>query len=256
MIAEFLERLTTRKNEVARTASSEWQALVLDVADGKEIDPDAVLSDLDRLGKAPEDLVKAVALLSQRRGWAATVAAGAEAEVEHPRIKKTIDAEVVAFKVLEEEIIPKLFAYKPVGGVVRVWSAGCSTGEEAYSLAILLQERMKQLKHNYTVQVFATDIDDRAIATARAGLYPASIPIIQAIWGLIQTATSPPTWMSMAMELSLGPMARQAWFFGAVCISTSPRRRQTRMEWNNTPFSERPITSLTATSLTAPRLGA
>ena len=79
------------------------------------------------------------------------------------------------FKVLEEEIIPKLFDDKPAGGVIRVWSAGCSTGEEAYSLAILLLERMEQLKQSYTLQVFATDIDDRAIATARASVYPASI---------------------------------------------------------------------------------
>ncbi|MGP1678983.1 MAG: chemotaxis protein CheB, partial [Burkholderiales bacterium] len=80
-----------------------------------------------------------------------------------------------AFKVLEEQTIPKLFEGKPSGGTVRVWSAGCSTGEEAYSLAILLTERMEALAQNYTVQVFATDIDSQAIATARAGLYPASI---------------------------------------------------------------------------------
>ncbi len=80
-----------------------------------------------------------------------------------------------AFRVLEVEVIPKLFADRPAGGVVRVWSTGCSTGEEAYSLAILLQERMEALKQSYTVQVFATDIDSRAIATARAGLYPSSI---------------------------------------------------------------------------------
>ncbi len=80
-----------------------------------------------------------------------------------------------AFWVLEHEIIPKLFADKPAGGVIRVWSAGCSTGEEAYSIAILLQERMELLKQSYTVQIFATDIDDRAIATARSGVYPASI---------------------------------------------------------------------------------
>ncbi|PRC91456.1 chemotaxis protein CheB [Solimicrobium silvestre] len=79
------------------------------------------------------------------------------------------------FELLEKDIIPKLFASKPAGGVVRVWSTGCSTGEEAYSIAILLQERMETLKQNYTVQVFATDIDSRAIAIARAGLYPASI---------------------------------------------------------------------------------
>ena len=59
--------------------------------------------------------------------------------------------------------------------MIRVWSVGCSTGEEAYSLAILLEERMERLRQSYTVQIFATDIDSRAIATARVGLYPASI---------------------------------------------------------------------------------
>ncbi|MDP3617031.1 MAG: chemotaxis protein CheB, partial [Rhodoferax sp.] len=80
-----------------------------------------------------------------------------------------------AFKMLENEVIPKLFADKPAGSTVRVWSAGCSTGEEAYSIAILLQERMEALKASYVVQLFATDIDSRAIATARLGTYPASI---------------------------------------------------------------------------------
>ena len=79
------------------------------------------------------------------------------------------------FKALDEQAIPKLFAGKPTGAAIRVWSPGCSTGEEAYSIAILLQERLDALKQNYTVQVFATDIDSQAIATARAGLYPASI---------------------------------------------------------------------------------
>ena len=80
-----------------------------------------------------------------------------------------------AFKVLEEQVIRGLFDDKPAGSVVRVWSTACSTGEEAYSIAILLQERMDALKQNYTVQLFATDIDSRAIATARAGLYSANI---------------------------------------------------------------------------------
>ncbi len=80
-----------------------------------------------------------------------------------------------AFSALEQEIIPKLFADKPAGALVRIWSPGCSTGEEAYSIAILLQEHQEALKLNYTVQVFATDIDSQAIATARAGLYPTSI---------------------------------------------------------------------------------
>jgi two-component system CheB/CheR fusion protein len=80
-----------------------------------------------------------------------------------------------AFKALEEHVIPKLFAGKPAGAVIRVWSQGCSTGEEAYSLAILLQERIEALKQSFKVQVFATDIDSQAIATARAGIYPANI---------------------------------------------------------------------------------
>jgi two-component system, chemotaxis family, CheB/CheR fusion protein len=80
-----------------------------------------------------------------------------------------------AFKALEEQIIPKIFAGKAPGAVIRVWSTGCSTGEEAYSLAILFQEHLETLKKNYKVQVFATDIDSQAIATARTGLYPASI---------------------------------------------------------------------------------
>ena len=59
--------------------------------------------------------------------------------------------------------------------MIRAWSPGCSTGEEAYSIAILLAERIEALKRSYMVQVFATDIDNQAIATARTGLYPASI---------------------------------------------------------------------------------
>ncbi len=81
------------------------------------------------------------------------------------------DAEV--FKALEAEVIPRLLDGHPK--VIRVWSAGCSTGEEAYSLAILLAERVEAMRAGNTVQIFATDIDSRAIAVARAGVYPASI---------------------------------------------------------------------------------
>ncbi len=80
-----------------------------------------------------------------------------------------------AFKVLEEQIIPQLFAGKPPGATVRVWSTGCSIGVEAYSIAILLQEHLNTLKTSCKVQVFATDIDSQAIATARTGLFPASM---------------------------------------------------------------------------------
>jgi len=68
-----------------------------------------------------------------------------------------------------------VLAAKAADSPLRVWTTGCSTGEEAYSLAILLREQMDALKKTFKVQVFATDIDARAIDTARAGVYPASI---------------------------------------------------------------------------------
>jgi len=80
-----------------------------------------------------------------------------------------------AFGALQAQAIPRLLAGRSTGALIRVWVPGCSTGEEAYSLAILLQERMEQLKQNFKLQVFATDIDRRAIDCARTGIYPSSI---------------------------------------------------------------------------------
>jgi two-component system CheB/CheR fusion protein len=80
-----------------------------------------------------------------------------------------------AFEAIGEKVIPHLFEGKPPGGSVRVWVPACSTGEEAYSLAILLKEHADSLKKEHMVQVFATDIDDHAIEKGRAGLYTESI---------------------------------------------------------------------------------
>jgi two-component system, chemotaxis family, CheB/CheR fusion protein len=80
-----------------------------------------------------------------------------------------------AFQALEELVIPKLFAGKPSDASIRVWSPGCAMGEEAYSLAILLAEYQEAHKQSFKTQVFATDIDGKAIATARAGIYPSGI---------------------------------------------------------------------------------
>jgi len=79
------------------------------------------------------------------------------------------------FAALEAQAIPRLFADKPAGATVRVWVCGCSTGEEAYSIAMLLQECQENLKEAYRLQVFATDIDPRAIEQARNGVFPANI---------------------------------------------------------------------------------
>ena len=79
------------------------------------------------------------------------------------------------FDQLSRKAIPGLFAEKPFGSMIRVWVPGCSTGEEAYSVAILLQEYMDASKLNFNLQVFATDIDSHVIAVARSGTYPSNI---------------------------------------------------------------------------------
>ncbi|OKO80223.1 methyltransferase [Bradyrhizobium sp. NAS80.1] len=79
------------------------------------------------------------------------------------------------FEVLETQIIPKIFENKNVGQQVRVWVLGCATGEEAYSIGILLREHMATLDSAPQVQIFATDIDGRALAAARVGRYRTNI---------------------------------------------------------------------------------
>ena len=80
-----------------------------------------------------------------------------------------------AFEVLAEQAIPRLMAGKGSGASLRVWVPGCSTGEEAYSIAMLLQEQVEAERLDLKIQVFATDIDREAIDKARAGFYPNSI---------------------------------------------------------------------------------
>jgi two-component system CheB/CheR fusion protein len=80
-----------------------------------------------------------------------------------------------AFTFMQAQVVPGLFEGKALGSAIRVWCAACSTGQEAYSIAMLLVEHMEALKSNFVLQVFATDIDSRAIATARLGVYPLSI---------------------------------------------------------------------------------
>jgi two-component system, chemotaxis family, CheB/CheR fusion protein len=78
-----------------------------------------------------------------------------------------------AFRALGSAI-PELFEGKDSGDSVRVWVVGCATGEEAYSIAILLHEHAATLQDPPRIQIFATDIDESAYAHGREGLYPAS----------------------------------------------------------------------------------
>ena len=82
-----------------------------------------------------------------------------------------------AWEELRENIFPALCAAKPQGCTLRAWAPGCSTGEEAYSMAIVFQEALEKarLKGNYTMQIFATDLDRDAIDQARQGVYPENI---------------------------------------------------------------------------------
>jgi two-component system CheB/CheR fusion protein len=80
-----------------------------------------------------------------------------------------------SFKALEEAVLPRLFADREEHAAIRIWVPGCATGEEAYSIAILLREAMESRKHNLKVQVFASDIDSHALGIARVGVYPASV---------------------------------------------------------------------------------
>ncbi|HLY55266.1 MAG TPA: chemotaxis protein CheB, partial [Stellaceae bacterium] len=79
------------------------------------------------------------------------------------------------FEFLAETIVPDLVGTHSADLPLRIWIAGCSTGEESYSLAMLFREQITAAKRNIKLQVFASDVDPDAVATARDGLYPAAI---------------------------------------------------------------------------------
>jgi two-component system CheB/CheR fusion protein len=81
-----------------------------------------------------------------------------------------------AFELLAQNVIPDLVRAQPEGPI-RVWVPGCSTGEEAYSIAMLFLEQIAAAQRNIKLQIFATDIDEDAIAFAREGLYPQVIEV-------------------------------------------------------------------------------
>jgi two-component system, chemotaxis family, CheB/CheR fusion protein len=80
-----------------------------------------------------------------------------------------------AFEILKEKIMPQYLKDKPNTTSIRVWVPGCSSGEEAYSVAMIMSECVEALDHHCNVQIFATDIDADAIALARVGIYPETI---------------------------------------------------------------------------------
>ena len=79
--------------------------------------------------------------------------------------------------LLRKKIIPEILTARSAGAALRAWVPGCSTGEEAYSLAMVFKEALAQEKavRGFSLQIFATDLDKSAIDRARQGLYPANI---------------------------------------------------------------------------------
>jgi two-component system, chemotaxis family, CheB/CheR fusion protein len=80
-----------------------------------------------------------------------------------------------AFSLIRTQIFPRLFNDRGPDDPVRIWHASCSTGEEVYSMAILVREYLDERKLDCHVQFFATDIDETAIPQARSGIYPRGI---------------------------------------------------------------------------------
>ncbi len=80
-----------------------------------------------------------------------------------------------AFIAFEEKIVPELFKDRDPDDIIRVWVLGCSTGEEAYSIAIILLDYINKHYQDFKLQIYGTDIDDASIEKARAGIYPDSI---------------------------------------------------------------------------------
>ena len=80
-----------------------------------------------------------------------------------------------AFESIKSKVIPEILKNKENNSQIRIWVAGCSTGEEAYSLAILFKEYMDDCQKDFNIKIFATDIDSNAIKYASTGIYPESI---------------------------------------------------------------------------------
>jgi len=85
--------------------------------------------------------------------------------------------DATVWEQLKIEVIPALLARHPDGAVLRAWTPGCSTGEEAYTLAMVFKEALEEINptQRFSLQIFASDLDKEAIATGRAGIYARNI---------------------------------------------------------------------------------
>lgn len=101
---------------------------------------------------------------------------------EDPQEMPGVTVDVTSFfrnpeiwEALRTKIVPDLIAKHPSGQILRLWVAGCSTGEEAYSLGMILQECITEIRCDVRMQIFASDTDEKAVSFASDGFYPPSI---------------------------------------------------------------------------------
>ena len=106
--------------------------------------------------------------------------------IEHPQEAKTLTKEMLigvthffrdieAFDCLQHHVIPNIFENTPTNEMIRVWTAGCSTGEEAYSIAMLFDEERQRRKSGHEIKIFASDVDANAIKEASVGTFSINI---------------------------------------------------------------------------------
>ncbi|MBU3004599.1 chemotaxis protein CheB [Paraglaciecola arctica] len=106
--------------------------------------------------------------------------------VEHPQEAKTLTKEMLigvthffrdveAFDCLQHHVIPKIFDKTPSNETIRVWTAGCSSGEEAFSIAMLFDEERQRRNSAHEIKIFASDVDANAIKEASSGVFSINI---------------------------------------------------------------------------------
>jgi two-component system CheB/CheR fusion protein len=81
-----------------------------------------------------------------------------------------------AWQVLEQRIVAPLVQERPANSSIRIWVPGCSTGEEAYWIAMLIAERAEAARKQFDLKFFATDVAQGVLGAARAGIIPQASP--------------------------------------------------------------------------------
>jgi two-component system CheB/CheR fusion protein len=120
------------------------------------------------------------------------------------------------FEKLRTTILPSMLKKRPLKEPFRVWVPGCSTGEEAYSIAMLLFEVAGRLRVHNPIQIFATDLSERAIAAARKGVYPGSIA------GSVSPARRRRFFVRSGQEYKIAQRVREACVFARQDLTRDP----------------------------------